>query len=224
MAGGKGDRLELFTKVLPKPLIPIGDVPIIERIMDEFSCFGVKDFYITLNYKGEMIEAYANSLSKDYKINFIREEEYLGTAGSIKMIGDVQFDDIIVSNCDILVKANYKKALDFHRRTESFMTILSSIQYYKIPYGVISYVNGGKVTAIQEKPEYTFVINTGVYILKRTCLSYIPHKKKFDMPTLINMLITDNKAVSNYPVNESDYIDIGQWCEYWKEMEKTMIK
>jgi len=224
MAGGKGTRLEPFTKVLPKPLIPLGDVPILERIMDEFSFFGVKDFYLTLNYKGEMIEAYTNSLSKNYNIHLLWEEESLGTAGSIKMISDHQFENVIVSNCDILVKADYPDALAHHRENNSHITVLSSIQYYKIPYGVIDYVNGGKVTGIREKPEYTFVINTGVYILKRECLKYIPDKTKFDMPTLINDLIADNKVVCNYPVNESDYVDIGQWCEYWKEMEKTMMK
>ncbi len=219
MAGGKGKRLDPFTKILPKPLIPIGEKTIIEVIIDEFKQYGIKDFYFTLNYKGQMIESYFNSIEKDYNVLSIWEKDFYGTAGSLKLLPINMDENFIVSNCDIIVKANYQNVYDFHIKNESYLTIISSIQNYKIPYGVIEYKEGGDVVKILEKPEYTFPINTGVYVLNKKCLDYIPQNKYFDMPTLIESLIKDNKKVLMYPINEKDYIDIGQWEEYKKAIQ-----
>ncbi len=223
MAGGKGSRMDPFTRILPKPLIPIGDKTIAEVIIDEFRKYGVTNYYMTLNYKGEMIEAYFNSIEKDFKISYCREKEFYGTAGSLKLLEGFIADTFIVSNCDIVVKADYHDAVNFHYSNNADFTIISSIQNHKIPYGVISFIEGGEVTQILEKPEYTFTINTGVYILNKECLKYIPENTVFDMPTLIDMLLKEKKKVLTYPVNENDYIDIGQWEEYKKATEKLKI-
>lgn len=223
MAGGRGTRLEPFSKIFPKALIPIGDVPIIEIIINEFRRQGVRDFFISLNHKGEMIEAYFNNIEKDYKIAYIREDDFLGTAGSLKFLEDEIGDTFIVSNCDVMVKANFEEVLHFHRDQNASFTVLSSIQHHKIPYGVVKFKEGGEVTEIIEKPEYSFPINTGAYLVNRDALKFMPKGSHFDMTDLINVLIENGRKVITYPVNESDYADIGQWEEYHKAMEKMRI-
>ena len=223
MAGGKGTRMEPFTKVLPKPLIPIGDKTILECMIDEFRKFDVNKYFIVLNYKAEMIEAYFNGIDKLYDLEYLREKDFYGTAGSLTLVKGKFDNDVIVSNCDNIVKADYYEVLEFHRKSDSYLTILSSIQHHKIPYGVVTFKDGGEVTEIIEKPEYSFPINTGIYILNVKALDYIPEHSVFHMTHLIEALIADHKKVMTYPVSESDYIDIGEWDEYRKAIEKLQI-
>lgn len=220
MAGGKGTRMDPFTRVLPKPLIPIGDKTILEHIINEFKIYGINNFIFTLNFKGDMIKAYFNAIDKDYQTEYVVEEDFYGTAGSLKLLTDMLPETFIVSNCDIIVHADYEDVLSYHKKQNADLTILSSIQHYKIPYGVVNFKEEGVVTTISEKPEYTFVINTGVYILNKKILDFIPEKEPFDMPSLIQKLIERGKKVITYPVNENDYIDIGQWKEYKTAIEK----
>ncbi|GBD95710.1 D-glycero-alpha-D-manno-heptose 1-phosphate guanylyltransferase [bacterium BMS3Abin06] len=223
MAGGKGTRLEPFTKILPKPLIPVNDKPIIELIIEEFKRQGGKKFYLILNSKGEMIEAYFNGIKKDYEVKYVRENNFLGTAGGLKLLKRMGTDLFIVSNCDVIVKADFQQVITRHKKQNAVMTVLSSIQHHKIPYGVINFREKGLVTDIHEKPEYTVTINTGVYILSREALKFIPENTFFDMTDLIKKLIENNKKVATYPVNENDYIDIGQWEEYKNAVEKLRV-
>jgi NDP-sugar pyrophosphorylase family protein len=125
-------------------------------------------------------------------------------------------DTFIVSNCDIIIKADFSDVLSFHRKSGAALTILSSIQHHLIPYGVIKFESGGVVSGLEEKPELSFCINTGVYILEAECLDYIPEKGVFHMTDLIDAVMKVGKRVVTYPVNESEYIDIGQWEEYRK--------
>jgi dTDP-glucose pyrophosphorylase len=222
MAGGKGSRMAPFTTILPKPLIPIGEKSILELIIDNFRLFGIKDFYFTINYRGEMIKAYFDGLEKDYSITYIKEEKYLGTAGSLAYIKSKAPDTFIVSNCDIIVKADFAEVMEFHRKSGSLLTFISSMQHHQIPYGVVDFKAGGEVIGIREKPEFTFPINTGVYILEAKCLDYIPEGEVFHMTNLIDALMADGKKVSTYPINEKEYIDIGQWEEYRKAV--TMLQ
>ena len=219
MAGGKGTRLEPFSRILPKSLIPIGDRPIAEIIVDEFRKFGVKDFYLTLNYKGKMIESYFDSLEKDYSVKYVWDGESGGTVGSLKLLKDRISDTFILSNCDVIVKADFREVVNLHRREGAAITVLSSVQHHKIPYGVIKIKESGEIADIVEKPEYTFVVNAGVYVISREALDYIPDKASFDMPDLIRNVLKDKKIIT-YPVNESDYIDIGQWEEYKKSFNE----
>ncbi len=223
MAGGKGTRLAPFTQVLPKPLIPVGRKTIVEHIIDNFKQFGINRFFLTLNYKGELIKAYFNGIEKDYQIEFVWEEDFLGTAGSLRLLEDKIEGDFIVSNCDILVKANYEEIYAFHKKNDSIFTSITAIQHYKIPYGVVRIKENGKIRNIEEKPEHTFQINTGVYFLNKETLKYIPKNKYLDMPDLIRKMIENNENVFAYPVNEGDYIDIGQWEEYKKNIKKLQI-
>lgn len=224
MAGGRGTRLEPFTKILPKSLIPIGDKPILEIIIDEFKKQGVSEYYITISHKGEMIESYFKSIKKDYKIKYVRENDRLGTAGSLKLLEGKINDIFVVSNCDVIVKANFEEVVNMHKKQNASLTILSAIQHYKIPYGIVKFKEGGKVIDIHEKPEYTFAINTGVYVMNKESLQFIPDNSCIDMTDLIKSLINNNKKIVMYPVNENDYIDIGQWEEYKKVIDKLQIK
>lgn len=220
MAGGKGSRLEPFTKILPKPLIPVGDKPIIEIIIDGFKKQGVSEYYLTLNDKSGMIESYFDGIEKDYEINCVKEDAFLGTAGGLKLLEDKISDVFIVSNCDVVVKADFEDIVGFHKKQNALMTILSPIRHYKIPYGVIKYKEGGQVETVIEKPEYTFTINAGVYILSKESLQFVPENSVCDMTDLIKTLIENGKKVVMYPVSENDYTDIGQWEEYKKALEK----
>jgi len=224
MAGGRGFRLEPFTKILPKPLVPIGDRTIIEIIIDEFKKQGVTKFYITLNNKGKMIKLYLDNIVKDYDIKYVWEKgDFLGTAGSLKLLEHKISDVFIVSNSDVIAKANFEEVLTFHIKQESSLTVVSAMQHYRIPYGVIKYKKGGEIIDIEEKPERTFPINAGIYILNRETIKYIPKKSFFDMTDLVKILVKNNKKVVMYPVNENDYSDIGQWEEYQKAIQKLQI-
>jgi len=214
MAGGKGTRLAPFTTVLPKPLIPIGEKTILELIMEEFLLFGVKQFHFTVNYRAEMIKAYFDGLEKKYPISYVREDDFYGTAGSLTLVAPYLSETFIVSNCDIIVKANYADVVAFHKSSNASLTVVSSLQHHRVPYGVVDFQAGGEVTGIREKPEFTFPINTGVYVLEKNCLDFVPPRKVFHMTHLIEALIAAGKKVVTYPVNEKEYIDIGQWEEY----------
>ncbi len=222
MAGGKSTRMEPFSKIFPKPLIPIGDKAIVEVIIDEFRKNGAREFYMTLNYKADMIESYFNHIDKDYEINFVREDDFYGTAGSLKLLEKTIEDTFIVSNCDIIVKADFEEVLAFHRKEKAVITILSSIRHYKIPYGVVNFRKGGEVTLLTEKPEYTFTVNTGIYVMEKSALRSIKKNKHTDMTDLIKVIMRAGKKVIMYPVNENDYVDVGQWDEYKKAMEKLV--
>lgn len=224
MAGGRGFRLEPFTRILPKPLIPIGDRAIIEIIIDEFKKQGVTKFYITLNNKGKMVKLYLDNIEKDYDIKYVWEKgDFLGTAGSLKLLERKISAVFIVSNCDVIAKANFEEVLVFHREQESSLTVVSAMQHYRIPYGVIKYKKGGEIIDIEEKPEHTFPINAGIYVLNRDTIKYIPKKSFFDMTDLVKILIKNSKKVVMYPVNENDYSDVGQWEEYQKAIQKLQI-
>ena len=156
MAGGKGKRMDPFTRILPKPLIPLGDEPIIKIIMDEFNKFGIVNFYISLNEKAKMIKAYFHDHSSPYTIQFIDEEEPLGTAGALKYLKGKLDAPFFVSNCDIVLHANYKSILDFHTKGSYALTLVASMRHFTIPYGVCDVINDGELVEIKEKPEYDF--------------------------------------------------------------------
>ena len=223
MAGGKGERLDPFTKILPKPLIPIGEKPIIEIIMDEFSRYGVGHFYVTLNYKGEMVKIYFENSDKEYEVDYIREDNFLGTAGSLNLLPPDIEETFIVSNCDIIVKVDYADLLRFHKENNNILTVVGSIQHYRIPYGVIDFEEKGKLKKIEEKPEYDLTVNTGVYVLSKKAISLVPENEYFDMTLLIEALIEKGENVGVYPVSEKSYTDVGQWEEYKKHFEKMVI-
>lgn len=221
MAGGKGTRLYPYTKILPKPLIPIGDISILERILNQFHKYQAEDFYITLNYKKEMIKSYFSDLKLPYKLHYIEEEEPLGTAGSIRLINKRFGSPVIVTNCDILIKADYGKILEFHRKSEYDMTIVSSLKNITIPYGVLHSGTQGLITSMEEKPQLSNFINTGMYLINPDYLEWIPEGKFFHMTDLAGMMMERGKRVGMYPISENSFLDMGEFGEM-KKMEERI--
>ncbi|WP_294376373.1 nucleotidyltransferase family protein [uncultured Clostridium sp.] len=218
MAGGKGTRLYPYTKILPKPLIPIGDESIIERIIDRFRKFGCTNFYFTVNYKKNMIKAYFDDMSKDYEINYIEEEKFLGTAGSLYLLKNRINETFFVSNCDVLIEADYYDILKYHKEKKNKITMVTSLKNYKIPYGVIKLNNNGQVEQTIEKPEYSYLINAGFYILEPDVLKDIPENKFFHITDLINKYLEEGKRVGTYPIRENAWFDMGEF----KEMDRML--
>ncbi|MFW9972731.1 MAG: nucleotidyltransferase family protein, partial [Candidatus Odinarchaeota archaeon] len=219
LAGGSGSRLNPFTRILPKPLMPIGEKPIIEIIMDRFAEFGMTRFYISVHYKARMIKAYFEDLKSNYKISYLDEEKPLGTAGSLKLLEGKIKSTLFISNCDIIIKADYLDIYRFHKKSKYSLTLVGSIQYLRIPYGICKIENGGILKTITEKPEYDFLVNTGFYLIEPNILKFIPENYCFDMIDLINILKNKGKKIGVYPISEKSWIDIGQLDKYKNEIE-----
>ncbi|MEA3494751.1 MAG: nucleotidyltransferase family protein [Bacteroidota bacterium] len=219
MAGGRGTRLDPFTRILPKPLIPIGDKPIIELIMDNYSKFGMRDFIISINHKGKMIKAYFEDAVTNYRLSYLNEEKPLGTAGSLKLLSGKLKSSFFVSNCDIIIETDYSQIFEFHKSGGFDLTLIASMKNYTIPYGVCEIKGEGELGILKEKPEYDFLINTGMYLLEPEVLEFIPENIFYHITDLINELKKQGKSIGVYPVSENSYIDVGQWEEY-----KTAVK
>ena len=223
MAGGVGARLDPFTRILPKPLIPIGDKPVIELIIDKFVEYGCRTFYISLNHKSKMIKAFFEDIVKDYEIFYIEENQPLGTAGALQHLHRKIEGPFIVSNCDIIIEDDYSKIYEFHKSNENALTLVGSMQHHIIPYGICKIKNGGELSELKEKPEYDFLVNTGMYFFDSRSLKYIPSNKRFDLTELIAVLKNEGQKVGVYPISEKAWIDIGQWEEYGKALNKLKL-
>jgi dTDP-glucose pyrophosphorylase len=223
MAGGKGTRLYPYTRILPKPLIPIGEVSIVERIINNFLEFGCSNFFLTVNYKKNMIKAYFEELDNAYDITYIEEEKFLGTGGSLYFLKDRIKDTFFVSNCDILVDANYSDILKYHKENKNKITMVTSLKNYAIPYGVINLNSEGLIKTITEKPEYNYQVNTGLYILEPETLERIPENTFFHITDLINKYIEQGERVGVYPITENAWLDMGEIKEMQRMIEKLDI-
>ena len=220
MAGGKGDRLAPFTKILPKPLIPINDKPIIEHIIDRFLNIGCDSFHLTVNYKSKILKAYFEELQPNYHVNFVEEKEPSGTAGSLSHL-DGQFKKpFFVTNCDIIIKADYNSLYEFHQKNNYDITLVASAKEYIIPYGTCELNGDGHLSHINEKPKYDFLINTGLYILNPDVLNLIPKDKFYHITHLIEDAKNQGKKIGVFPVDDDAWIDIGQWAEYRQVVER----
>ena len=223
MAGGKGTRLEPFTKVLPKSLVPIHDKPIIEHIIERFTASGCSDFYLTVNYKGRILKAYFEELKHDYSVSFVNESEPLGTAGSLKKL-EGRFDaPFFVTNCDILIDADYTNLYKFHNKEKNDITLVASAKEYIIPYGTCELTDDGHLSHINEKPKYDFLVNTGLYILDPDVITLIPKNKFYHITHLIEDAKNRGKKVGVFPIDDEAWIDVGQWAEYKKAIEKLQL-
>ena len=219
MAGGEGTRLAPFTKILPKPLIPVGEKAIVERIIDKFAEYGCKNYYLSVNYKSNMIKAYFNDFNHSYNLHYIQEDKPLGTAGSLQLLKNKIKSTFFVSNCDILIEADYADILKSHRKYKNKITLVSSMKHYTIPYGVCNVGKKGELKKIIEKPEYDFLVNTGMYIIEPEILELIPSKEVFHITQLISILLKRGIRVGVYPISEKSWLDMGQFEEL-KEMLK----
>ena len=214
-AGGKGTRLEPFTKVLPKPLIPVGDLPIIEHIMQRYETFGCDKFDIIVNYKKELIKAYFKDGDKKYNINWIDEDMPLGTGGGLSLLKNKLKDTFFFINCDNLLLADYSDILKYHKKNKNDITMICTKKKITIPYGVVK-CKDDTFVSIEEKPEYSFLTNTAIYLVEPNILKDIKANTKIDFPDIVKMEASNGKKIGVYIVNEDEWLDMGQLSELEK--------
>lgn len=219
MAGGQGLRLKPFTDVLPKPLIPINGIPILQIIINKLSNNIGSPIFISLNYKDKIMKAYLNDFKDKYNLNYINEKKPLGTVGAAKLVPRNNNDNLIITNCDIFIEYDYKKIVKFHTKNNYDITIVGVKKIHKIPYGVIKTKNN-KLSSLDEKPLIDFTINGGFYIIKRDIIDKIPKNKKYDLTDLISLSLKNKKKIGVYEIDENKWNDIGQWSEYKETVSK----
>ncbi len=219
-AGGRGTRLDPFTKVLPKPLIPVGDLPIIEHIMREYEKFGCYDFHIIVNYKKQLVKAYFKESEHKYNLTWHDEEAPLGTGGGLCFLKGKIEETFFFTNCDILLKSNYESMIRFHKESGNVITMICAYKNITIPYGVIEMGEDASIEAMREKPELSFLTNTGMYIVEPEVLEDIEDNVPIGFPDIINIQKAKGRKVSVYPVSENEWMDMGQLSE----LEKMRIK
>ena len=220
MAGGKGTRLDPFTRILPKPLIPIGNQPIIEIVMDRFAQYGMTEFWLSLHDKSKMIKAYFEDFGKKYNIQYVEEDQPLGTIGPLSLLSDNLKTPFFVSNCDIVVDTDYSKIWDFHKEGGHSLTIVGSMRHYHIPYGVCEINPDGSLKEMKEKPEIDAVVNTGMYLFNPVVMDYVKSGNRLDINHLMDMMKADGHSIGVYPVSENSWTDVGQWDQYEQTVEK----
>lgn len=215
MAGGEGRRLRPLTETTPKPMLKVGDIPIIERNVNRLSLYGIDDIYISVNYLGEQLEEhFGNGKSKGIKMSYIWEDEPLGTIGAISKVEHFNNDYILVMNSDLLTNIDFESFfLDF-LKTESDFSVLSLPYKVDIPYAVLETENG-LIKSLKEKPSYTYYSNGGIYLMKREILERIPKHKHFNATDLIELLIAEGKKVRSFPMI-GYWLDIGNHDDFKK--------
>lgn len=214
MAGGKGTRLKPLTNVIPKPLIPIGDKTILEEIMNQFETIGCQKFYMSINYKSDMMRFYLDQLDRHYDIEFFEEPKPLGTIGSVSLLKGKITTPFFVSNCDIIIDQDLRDVYEYHQNNHNDLTIVTAVKSFKIPYGVIETGEDGLMTGLQEKPEQTYMINTGVYILNPELINEIPEGEFFHITHLMEKIKQRDGRIGCFPVSEHAWRDMGEWSEY----------
>lgn len=213
MAGGKGQRLMPLTADKPKPLLPVGDKPIIDHNISRLSYFGIYDFWISVKYLGEQIESYfGNGNTRNINIRYVWEDEPLGTIGAVSKIKDFRHEYVLVSNSDILTNLDYEHFfLDFLQQ-QADMSVVTIPYQVNVPYAVLETVNG-RVHDFKEKPVYTYYSNGGIYFIRRDILKLLPADSFFNATDLMELLIKENYKVVSYPLS-GYWLDIGSPNEY----------
>ena len=221
MAGGKGTRLKPYTNILPKPLIPIGEKTITEHIIDSFEKYGCTNFYMIVNYKKNFIKTYFNEINK--KIDFIDEDTFLGTGGGLSLIKDKIKDTIFLTNCDVLIDYDYSEILKQHKKTGNIATVICIEKNQNLSYGVMETDDEGNILKIKEKPKFSFIINTGIYILEPEFIQAIPENTFIHITDVIKNFIKQGKKIGTYVLNEDNWLDMGQFDELEKMKERLEI-
>lgn len=221
MAGGKGTRLDPYTRILPKPLIPVGDHPIIEHIMRQFEKYGCPSFHVIVNYKKQLMKAYFNENSQHYDVTWYDEDQPLGTGGGLYLLKGIMKGTFFLTNCDILLRSDYADMLKFHREHGNMITMIGAYKTLTIPYGVVDIGNNGVIESMREKPELSFLTNTGMYIVEPRVLEDIPDNTAVGFPEIIEQQRQKGNKVAVYPVSEEEWMDMGQLTELYA-MDKKL--
>ena len=219
-AGGRGTRLDPFTKVLPKPLIPVGEYPIIELIMQEYRAYKCDEFHIIVNYKKDLMKAYFHDNENHYNITWYDEDKPLGTGGGLRLLRGKMEDTFFFSNCDALLTANYSSMFKFHKECGNAITMIGAYKNINIPYGVIEMGKNGTIESMKEKPHMSILTNTGIYIVEPEVIDDIEDDEAVGFPDIVEREKRKGRKVAVFPITENDWMDMGQL----PELEKMRVK
>ncbi len=219
MAGGEGKRLRPLTASTPKPLLKIGDKPIIEYNIDSLLSYGIRNITLSVNYLADQLVSYfGNGEQKNARINYVKESKPLGTVGSVSLISDFYFDDILVANSDILTNINYADFYSVFKEADADMAVAATTYNVDVPYAIMEVDGKNLATSLREKPRYTYYANAGIYFMKRSVLDIIPKDGYYDITTLMETLINSNKKLITYPIT-GYWLDIGKHEDFKKAQE-----
>ncbi len=224
IAGGHGKRLEPFSKILPKPLLPIGEKPVIEYVLDKFYEQNFKKFITILNYKSKIIESYLRFTKYSKLLSIYTEKKTLGTIGGLRNIFKKLSNIFILTNCDVILDINYSDVLEFHKNNNFDLTIIASKKIITIPYGYCEVDEEGNLINMKEKPELDILTNVGFYVMNKKIVKKIDLNKKLNFDKFIKILKSDKKIkIGVYPIEDSLWNDVGEWSEYKKSLENLIL-
>ena len=214
MAGGLGTRMRPLTHVLPKPLIPLGNRPIVEHIMERFGRYGVRDFYLTVNYRKAWLELWAAELDSPAAVTLVEEPTFLGTGGSLRYVplGDAR--EVFVANCDVIVDIDYADLHRFHREHTHAVTAVAFMAVESSPYGTLELTAEGQLLSLREKPEGASFVNAGVYLVDAAAVALLPADEVCHMTDLMTRCLAAGHTVGVYPINRHSWRDLGEWDKY----------
>ena len=213
MAGGLGTRLRPLTDDCPKPLLKVGGKPVLETILENFMEYGFRRFYLSVNYRADMIKEYFGDGNRwGIEIDYIYEDKQLGTAGALSLLPEKPKQPLLVMNGDLLTKINFQQLIDFHSVHQAQATMCVREYHFQVPYGVVR-MNQHRLMGIEEKPVQRFFVNAGIYVLEPKMLELIPNNEFFDMPNLFKKIIDNGGETTAFPIREY-WMDIGQLNDY----------
>ena len=219
MAGGLGTRMKPISNVLPKPLIPLKERPILDHIMSSFIQNGFKRFFLIINHHSRLIRSYFHSIKNQKSQIFFNEEKTpLGTAGGLKLLNRKKISkNFFVTNCDTIYNVDYDEIIKSHTKLSNLITVVVTKENHKIPYGVCK-IDNNKISSIKEKPKITYFANTGLYVLNSKVLNLIPKNKFFDMTELISKVIKNKMKVGAFKISPKNWTDLGEIARYEKNI------
>lgn len=220
LAGGKGTRLRPFTASFPKPLVPLGDTPVIEVLIRRLIEFGIKDITLTLGHLAELIQAYflqRHDLTSKLSMKFVIESTPTGTAGSLSLIEDLT-ETFLVMNGDLLTDIDYNALIDFHRAQGALLTVAAHRRHIKVDLGVLDIDSENRIINYREKPEHTYDVSMGIYVYEPDVLNWIPKGEYLDLPSLVVNLLAAGQKICAWPTN-CQWLDIGRPDDYARAQE-----
>jgi len=213
MAGGLGTRLSPLTDTTPKPMLHVGNKPILETIIENFAKYGYTDIVLSVGYKSHIIEEYfGNGSGFGVKIKYIHEVKRMGTAGALTLLRNELTEPFFVMNGDLLTNINFQRMHDHHLSHDAVATMAVREYDFQVPYGVVN-IDGSRIVSIEEKPTHKFFVSAGIYMLSPQSLEHVPDDEFFDMPTLFEKLIAENGNAISFPIREY-WLDIGRMSDY----------
>ncbi len=219
MAGGRGQRLMPLTADTPKPMLHVGDKPILEHNIDRLGKYGIKNIYLSVNYLADKIADYFKDGSdKGVSIKYVHEDKPLGTLGSVKMVEELEHDYVMVMNSDLLTDIDFNGFFQTFIRSGADMAVATTMYSVEVPYGVMEVDNGNFVNALKEKPCYTYYSNAGIYIIKKELLSLVPHNEFYNVTDLMDSIISQGKKLVSFPIL-GYWLDIGKHKDFVKAQE-----